>query len=150
MYAPHTVTIYNFIAADTDGEQETNITILRGVFLDISEGSNMMKSGLNSADAAMLYIPMDMKAVNAVTGQTQRYIPPKEYDRLEDKSGFWTIGRRDRQSGSDCFFVKDEVVDMTADYNGINDRYDYVYRVSTVDIRNFGSPEMWHLQIGGK
>lgn len=151
MYTPHTVTIYNFRGENVDTLlPELEITILRGVFLDISQGENIMKSGLANADSAILYIPMYIKAINAETGQEQQYLPPMEYDRQEDKSVYWTVGTRDKESGSGCFFVKGEVVDTGVDYNSINDRYDYAYRVSSVDVRDFGSPEMQHWQVGGK
>ena len=42
MYTPHTVTIYN-LRENANFETESNITILRGVFLDISQGANISK-----------------------------------------------------------------------------------------------------------
>lgn len=143
MYAPHTVTVYNA------AKDQMAITILRGVLLDISQGSNIMKSGLANADAAVLYIPMSVTAVNALTGQEQQYLPPDEYAAAEDKSGYWTIGKRGKSSMNECFFVKGEVVEPDAAYADLNDRYDYLYRVSNVDVRDFGSPSMQHWQVGG-
>lgn len=144
MYTPHTVTVYN---VDEDGE--TNITILQGVFLDIAQGTNIMKSGLEKADKATLYIPFSINAINAQTGEEQQYLPPAEYELKEDHAGFWTVGKHSDSSPNSCFFVKDEVVHPEADYGMINTRYDYCYRVSTVDVRDFGSPDMQHLQVGG-
>lgn len=144
MYTPHTVTVYNRAGS------EMNITILRGVFLDISQGGNLMRSGLTDISAVYLYIPMSIKAVNALTGQEQEHLPPKEYARAEDKAAYWTIGERGKGSGNDCFFVKGEVVEPYSSYNDLNDQYDYCYRVSTVDVRDFGSPNMQHWQVGGK
>lgn len=144
MYAPHTVTVYNVGDDDTP-----NITILRGVFLDIAQGTNIMKSGLANADAATLYIPMPIRAVNALTGEDQQYLPPAEYELQETHSGYWTIGKRSTQGQNSCFFVKGEAVHPDSDYGSINSRYDYCYRVSTVDPRDFGSQNMHHLQVGG-
>lgn len=150
MYAPHTVTIYNaFENVDTLKTQMV-ITVLEGVFLDISEGANIMKSGFTSADAAKLYIPFSTKAVNGVTEEVQQYLSPKEYERKEDKTPFWTIRTNGTASAKDCFFVKGAVVEQYADFQTINGRYDHVYRVSTVDIRDFGSPEMQHWEVGGR
>ena len=73
MYAPHTVTVFN---AGRDGELPT-ATILRGVFLDISKGANVKTSGLENADAATLFVPFSVEAVNAVTGEKQTYREPK-------------------------------------------------------------------------
>ena len=150
MYTPHTVTVYNAVENVDTLKTEMVITVLRGVFLDISEGANIVKSGLASADAAKLYIPFSIKAENGVTGEVQEYIPPKEYERTEDKEHFWTIRTTGTASSKDCFFVKGEVVEPDADFQTINGRYDYVYRVSTVDPRDFGSPDMQHWEVGGR
>ena len=79
---PHTVTVYNVLEDEKTGLPTFNITILRGVFLDISKGSNVMKSGILDADSATLHIPMGIKAVNALTGEEQKFIGGKEYERL--------------------------------------------------------------------
>ena len=150
MYTPHTVTVYNAFENVDTLKTEMVITVLEGVFLDISEGANIMKSGLTSADAAKLYIPFATKAVNGVTEEIQQYLSPKEYERTEDKKPFWTIRTNGTASAKDCFFVKGEVVEPEADFQSINGRYDHVYRVSTVDIRDFGSPEMQHWEVGGR
>lgn len=142
MYTPHTVTIYNI------SKGTANITILRGVFLDIAQSDNIAKTGLANADKATLYIPLSIKAINALTGVEQQYLPPKEYEQEEDKAAFWTIGKHGKGSSTNCFFIKGEVVDETG-YNGLNDLYDYCYNVTTVDVRDFGSPDMQHLQVGG-
>lgn len=149
MYAPHTVTVYN-AHQDLDSLKTVyNITVLKGVFLDISKGANVMKSGLENADAATLFIPFGIEALNGVTGQAQSYVEPKEYARLEDKASYWTIRAGGTISNKDCFFVKGEVVaDM--DFQDINDYYDNVFRVSAVDVRDFGSSEMQHWEVSGR
>ena len=53
------------------------------------------------------------------------------------------------RSGNDCFFIKEEVVEPGSSYADLNDQYDYCYRVSTVDVRDFGSQDMQHWQVGG-
>ena len=54
---PHTVTVYN-VGRDVDLStmEETlinHITVLRGVLLDASKGTNVTKSGLEGADALL-------------------------------------------------------------------------------------------------
>lgn len=143
MFAPHIATIYII----TDSEKFA--TILEGVFLNSSRGTDLVKTGLESADKATLYIPFDCRATNAATGQVQKYCPPKAFERLENKSGFWTVRPDGRASGAGCFFVRGRVVEPDMDFAGINDRHDGVYRVSSVNIRDFGSFNMRHLQIEG-
>lgn len=149
MYAPHTVTVYNASPSAEGYGTDYNITLLEGVFLDISKGANILKSGLDSVDGATLFIPFSVKAVNAMTGAPQEYIDPKEYVELDDKTNYWTVRPGGSASSADCFFVKGETVE-SANYGTINDKYDYTYLVSSVDIRDFGSPEMQHFQVGGR
>lgn len=149
VYAPHTITVYNSHENVDTLKSEYNITVLEGVFLDISKGANVMKSGLENADAAVLFIPFGIEAVNGVTGQAQTYIEPKEYERLENKAAYWTIRAGGSARGNNCFFVKGNVVsDM--DYQEIDSYYDHVFRVSAVDVRDFGSPNMQHWEVSGR
>lgn len=147
---PHTVTVYNKVEDETTGSAIYNITILRGVFLDISKGANVMKSGLVSADSATLYIPMSIKAINADTGEEQKFVGQKEYERLaqSDLHEYWTLRTGGSSSTVDCFFVKGEVAEKSG-FNDLKNRYDDVYDVSTVDTKDFGSKSMWHWEVGG-
>lgn len=149
MYTPHTVTIYNFSEDPLTLEAEYNVTVLEGVFLDISKGENIRKSGLESADAATLFIPFTVKAVDGFTEREKAYIEPKEYARLEDKSGCWTLETGGTSSGADCYFVKGRVVKRES-YAKLRQQNDYVYDVTTVDLRDFGSARMQHWQVGGQ
>lgn len=149
MYAPHTVTVYNAYQDFDTLKNVYVITVLEGVFLDISKGANVMKSGLENADAATLFIPFGIKAVNGLTGEKQTYIEPKAYERLEDKSKHWTIRDGGTISNKDCFFVKGKVID-DRDFQDINAYYDNVFRVTAVDVRDFGSEEMQHWEVSGR
>ena len=142
MYAPHTVTVFN---AREDALPVA--TILRGVFLDVSKAANVRASGLDNADAATLFIPFSVEAFNAETGAVQRYVTPKEYERSTDKENLWTLRTSGTGSAADCFFARGEIT-QSAKYQAINAEYDDVYRVSSVDPRDFGSPDMQHWQVG--
>lgn len=144
MYAPHTVTVFN---AREDALPVA--TILRGVFLDVSKAANVRASGLDNADAATLFIPFSVEAFNAETGAVQRYVTPKEYERSTDKENLWTLRTSGTGSAADCFFARGEIT-QGAKYQAINAEYDDVYRVSSVDPRDFGSPDMQHWQVGGR
>lgn len=149
MYTPHTVTLYNAHENVDTLKNEYNITILQGVFLSISKGANVLRSGLENADAATLFIPFSVNARNALTGERQTYISPKEYERLADKSAHWTLRSGGTSSAKDCFFVKGEVV-SELDFQDINANFDDVYRVSSVDPRDFGEKSMQHWEVSGK
>lgn len=147
MYTPHTVTVYN-VTTETDpatfDDVTTNhITILRGVFLDVSKGANVIRSGLVGADAATLHIPFSVTAVDGVTGAEKQYVGPMEFWRAADKSGIWTLSV-DRNT----FFVKGEVVEPDATEEYINLAHDGVYTINKVDMKDFGSPAMQHWECG--
>lgn len=149
MYTPHTVTIYNVGENPDTLETEYNMTILRGVFLDRREAANIEKSGLRDADVASLFIPFSVEAVDAVTGTPKQYIGPKAYRQLADVSGYWTLEGGGLASGADTFFIKGEIVNYSG-YGKMREMYDDVYDITTIDTRDFGSPDMQHWQVGAR
>lgn len=149
MYTPHTVTIYNVGENPDTLQQEYNMTFLRGVFLDVRQAANIEKSGLRDADAATLFIPFSVEAVDAVTETPKQYIKPKAYRQLTDTSGYWTLEPGGLSSGADSFFVKGEVVNYSG-YARMRELYDDVYDITTIDTRDFGSEDMQHWQVGAR
>lgn len=148
MYTPHTVTVYNVVKetdpATFDDVTTNYITILRGVLLDATKGTNVRESGLEGADAVVLHIPFSVDAEDAA-GNKKTYVPPMEYWRTADKSKVWTLSV-DRNT----FFVKGEVVeDEHATEEYINLMHDGVYTVTKVDEKDFGSAHMRHWEVGG-
>lgn len=151
MYAPHTVTIYN-VTQETDQTtfkdvQKSYITVLRGVMLQASKAANVRQSGLEGADAVNLYIPFSTPAVDGVTGAAKRYVGPQEFWRAVDKSGLWTLSTDG--NGGTTFFVKGEVVEPEKTEEAIEMLYDDVYKVTKADMKDFGSADMQHWEVGG-
>ena len=151
MYAPHTVTIYNVSQEEDkttfEDVQKSYITILRGVFLEASKAANVRQSGLEGADAVNLYIPFSTPAVDGVTGAQKRYVGPQEFWRASNKSGLWTLSTDG--NGGTTFFVKGEVVEPEKTEQMIEMLYDDVYKVTKVDMKDFGSESMQHFFVGG-
>lgn len=150
---PHTVTVYNTAISYDEDSNETvtnHITVLRGVFLDVSKAVSVRDRGLEGADAVNLYIPFGVDAVDGVTGRRRQFLPPVEFWRQEDRDGFWTIcagsGKRDG-SDSAAFFVKGEVVEPELDRNALEKAYDNVFSVTKVDDKDFGGLAHW--EVGG-
>ena len=140
MYTPHVITLV--IASEGDNGLEYNSVVLNGVFLDLNKRSNINRSGLADADAATLYIPFSIKT-------DKEYLPPKEYAAQEIKDYYWTIFDGGDSSGADCYFVKGEI-DEALPYAQARETYDYVYHVTSVDLRDFGSERMQHWMVGGR
>ena len=143
MYTPHTVTVYHTTEDTLTLETTVNITILNGVLLDATKAANVRESGLTSADSVNLYIPFSVKAVDGLKRIDKAFLSPKEYRDINNKSDFWTL---DTQN---CFFVKGEVVEQGRDFQYLNHNYDDVYRVTSVDTKDFGTPDMRHWEVGG-
>lgn len=141
MYTPHTVTL--IIAEETDNGMTYNPVILSGVFLDLGKRSNINRSGLADADAATLFIPFSIDP-------GKQYVTPKVYQELEDKADFWTLFDGGESSGAECYFIKGAIPDAYISYAEAQRTYDYVYHVSTVDLRDFGRKRMQHWQVGGR
>ena len=149
MYTPHTVTIYNIVReTDLSTLKEVDhvyITILRGVMLQASKAANVRECGLEGADAANLYIPFAVEAVDGKTGAAKTYAKPQEFVKAADRNGLWTLSYNG--NGGETMFVKGEFVsdDMTDVQS-----YDDCYNVTKVDAMDYGSADMRHWEVGGK
>lgn len=151
MYTPHTVTVYNRQEDPSTLAVTYNITVLSGVFLDMSEAANIQKTGLQDADRATLFIPFSVTATDGTTGATKQYLSPNEYNAkpVAERGAYWTLNPGGSSSGVDCFFVKGNVA-SNAGYKTLRKTFDFVFDVTTVDIRDFGSEDMQHWQVGGR
>lgn len=150
MYAPHTVTVYNVEHVEDkefNSTEKLYITVIRGVFLEASKAANVNKSGLVGADSVNLFIPLSATAVDGVTGIEKRYVGAMEFWRSEDKGGIWTLSTNGK--GGTTFFIKGEVVEPEKRTDEINMLYDEVYNVTKVDVKDFGSSDMQHIEVGG-
>lgn len=127
--------------------QKSYITVIRGVMLQASKAANAHAGGLEGADEVNLYIPFSAAAVDGVTGAEKCYIGPQEFWRATDKSKIWTLSTDG--NGGTTFFVKGEVVEPEKSEQQIEGLYDDVYKVTKVDVKDFGSPSMKHWQVGG-
>jgi len=147
VYTPHVVTLFN-TWEDDNLVQQYNITILDGVMLDVSKADNVSKSGLDNADSARLYIPFHVNA-KGTNDAKKTYLPPKQFDALTDKSGNWTLNAGGSGNSTSTYFVKG-IVSTGMSLSALKSAYDYVFDVTSVDIRDFGSSDMQHFQVGGK
>lgn len=149
MYAPHTVTVYNVQNEESPetGFAKTEtlyITVLRGVFLEAAKGVNVRESGLVSADAANLYIPFDVDAVDGITGAPKTYLRPQEFVAASDRNNNWTLSL-DGKGGLTYFVLGEFVTDSSTKLL----MHDDCYTVTKVDAKDFGSPDMRHWEVGG-
>lgn len=146
MNLPHTVTVYNVATVvDTTTFDETTVnfmTVLSGVLVDETKASNVRQSGLVSADAVTLHIPLGIVGVDAVTGTEKTYVDPMAFWAAEDKSDKWTLS-----TDENTFFVKGVVAEADKDFQYISMAHDGVYNVTKVDKKDFGG--LAHFEVGG-
>lgn len=133
-----TVTLFNRLF-NAETEEETYYpTLLEGVDLVETKGANVSKSGMDSADAAKLFVCID--DVN------KTYMEPKAWDALteDEKKNYITF------HSTEDFFVKGDqtAADLpeTDVYEWMRNNFDDVYKVTNIDKYEDILP---HFEIGG-
>ena len=148
MYTNTGATLYNYDRDKTTGKVTYRRTHLRNVFWDDSKQSNVLKSGLTSVESVNISVPFDVDA----EGKT--YKSPKEYLNSTDKDNSFTF-----TANSQDLIVKG-IIDYEIDNSSsqkiserlsyLKNKYDYVMTISIVDMKDFGSENMRHWEIGGR
>lgn len=133
-----TVTLFNR-SFNAETEEETYYpTLLEGVDLVETKGANVSKSGMNSADAAKLFV--------CIGDVNKTYMEPKAWDVLteDEKKNYITF------HSTEDFFVKGDqaAVDLpeTDAYEWMRNNFDDVYKVTNIDKYEDILP---HFEVGG-
>lgn len=133
-----TVTLFNR-SFNAETEEETYYpTLLGGVDLVETKGANVSKSGMNSADAAKLFV--------CIGDVNKTYMEPKAWDALteDEKKNYITF------HSTEDFFVKGDqaAVDLpeTDAYEWMRNNFDDVYKVTNIDKYEDILP---HFEVGG-
>lgn len=147
MYTPHVVTVFN-VWEDSNLAIQTNITILRGVFLDTSRSDSVSQAGLSNTSGATLFIPLDVRA-EATTGVLKRYKPPKEFAAATNKTNLWTLESGGDGNSTATYFARG-VIKTPMTLAQLKANRDDVFDVTSVAIRDFGSEKMRHWMVNGR
>ena len=133
-----TVTLFNR-SFNAETEEETYYpTLLEGVDLVETKGANVAKSGMDSADAAKLFV--------CIGDVNKTYMEPKAWDALteDEKKNYITF------HSTEDFFVKGDqtAVDLpeTDAYEWMRNNFDDVYKVTNIDKYEDILP---HFEVGG-
>lgn len=134
-----TVTVYNKTSDDLMGTETWYATVLENVRLLVTKGANITKSGMDSADAASLYVKFEL-----LQDGCKGYLPAKEWQRMPDKCKefFFTF------TNGDDFFVEGDTSEETMDadfFQYMKDKYDNCFKVTNVDRYEL----IPHLEVGG-
>lgn len=133
-----TVTLFNR-SFNAETEEETYYpTLLEGVDLVETKGANVSKSGMDSADAAKLFV--------CIGDVNKTYMEPKAWDALteDEKKNYITF------HSTEDFFVKGDqtAVDLpeTDAYEWMRNNFDDVYKETNIDKYEDILP---HFEVGG-
>lgn len=130
------ITIYNKHLDTTTRLDKYKRTTIYNVFWDEKKAYNRVQSGLESADKVLLLIPFDYSSQD-------EYISPREFEKLEDKTGYFTLQDGDRIVRGDIDFeINSKISDLDREYEA--------FTITSVDTKDFGSPHMRHWEVGGK
>lgn len=133
------VTIYNKYMDSITGYEIWLPTLIENVDYTATQGANITKSGLSTADAVTVFINY--------SALPRPYKTPKEWQALtaEDKAKYVTFTQ-----GTDFFIFGDStsnVITTKGFFSDMQKRYSDCYKVTTVDRYDDILP---HFEIGGK
>lgn len=133
-----TVTVYNKTTGDLMGNETWYATVLKNVRLLVTKGANVSKSGMDSADAASLYVKPEL-----LPEDSKSYLSPKEWQNSEEKEKYFTF------TGGEDFFVEGDASaeEILEDgfFSYMKERYDNCFKVTNVDKYDL----IPHLEVGG-
>ncbi len=137
LFGNDVVTVFNRYFDDDTETEKWFPTLLTNVNLVITNGMNIEKSGLESADKVKLFL--DEKA------STIPFLSKRMWNALSNKTEGFTF-----QEGED-FFVKGDFINIQIPDEDFLEymlnTYDDVFRVTTVDVFENVMP---HMEVGGK
>jgi len=132
MYTNSDCTIFHkYYDAETMQNDKISVFYITNCFWSDARRINRISTGVESSDSAMIVI-------NDISNQ----IKPKAWETLEDKGDYWTIGSQDK-------IVKGNIPSDTP-FKDLEDLYDDVLNVISVDYNMYGSQDMWNIEVGAK
>lgn len=138
------MTIYNRCV--TSGVETYQRTQIKGVFWENRKAANVLRAGSLAADSASIYISLTKGG---------DYLPPKAWQKLANKAGKWTLQIGDYIVRG---LVTDEIhearigpippAESAFQITDLKAAHDDVLEIKSVDLVDYGSPNMHHWQIG--
>lgn len=130
--ANDTITVYNSYTDNIKKYKHYIPTVIRGVHWYGTVKAQPTNSGLVSASEYTIRVPED-----ADFGAT--YVSPKTYEKLEDKTGYFTFAKGDT-------IVHGEIVVPDARPSELQEKYDDVVTIISVT-DNMTSPNASHYKV---
>lgn len=130
----HSITVFNYMGEDSDGNAMYSAAVLKNVHTHINEG---IGSGDVANDNTRVHIFDD------VVESEKAFLPHDKWVLLSDteKARFWTLC----SEGKDYFSLDHEPVHETMLPSNCS-----LFRIIVVSRRKIGSRRMWHWRIEGR
>lgn len=139
------ITLYNAYYSKEEGITKYNKSYLKGVNFQSTKSIKLSETkGLLSSDVVKIFIPF------SVDSDGKRYIQPKAYKRLNDdeKHRYFTFNNDDKVVKGIIDFEITGVKPNNLKY--LEEMYDDVYNIISVNTNDNGSPSMQHWEVGAK
>lgn len=133
-----TVTIFNLVEDKENGTALWYPKVLHNVELQICKGIQIANTGNNNADTARLHIKTTPEVM-------EFYKKPKEYMKMEDHTGYFTLKPEDFFVIGEFEEVIDENMYPSGFFEYMKKDYDDVYNITTVDFYK----TIPHFEVGG-
>lgn len=134
------ITIYN---KKYDSKKRDNYyirTYLTGVNVEKNKAVNVIKSGIENASAATIYIPIE-----DLESENKEYISPKKFQKLssEEVKNYYTLQPGDYVAVG----IIDYVIDDNNTATNLKNEFDDVYEVLIVDDKLKGGLPHWEVAL---
>lgn len=139
---PHTVTVFNAREDPRTLQLTIAVTVIPGVLIEGSAGAKDEPGGLRPSGKAVLRIPRDAIAVDAVTGIERSFVLPRAYALAEDRSGIWTL------DPNKDYFAKGAVSEAM-DFQALSAARDEVWRCTDLQVHDSDGEALWYIEAGG-
>ena len=139
------ITLYNCYIDTSTGKQVYKRTYLYGVNWQGENIKSLTDKALNSEDNINIYIPKS----SVVIENDKKYVKPKKYLDLDDKSNYFTFRGGDIVVNGIIDFEIDPA-DTTKNIKALEKTVDDVITIFSVVDYDYGSDDMKHWNIGGK
>lgn len=126
-----TMTVYNHITDSDTGQESWQRTVVKGVQWQHNKTETTISKGVQT-EKKVESITIDFQR----TRRKEKYVNFLEFEKLEDKTGFWTLNNRDGLDLVVCGDCKREITD-TYRISDLKKDYQYCVTVKSVsDNRN--------------
>lgn len=129
------ITVYNKVNDPITRTEKLSRAYIPDCLYIESHGANIITSGLESADSAKIYIPM-----SSLMNADKDGVDPKHFT---DHATQFSIM-------PNAVVVKGNISELTPTVKYLESTYDHVHIVTTVDIHDYGSGGLHHMEVGCK